>query len=87
VAFSKGPNRVGVSFPSPEARNRASFRNVVFSSYLEFQTVDKVHKPSESTFYKPSSEPFRFCMETIVVNMWKRRFINVYHDKYVSTSL
>jgi hypothetical protein len=32
LALSKGPNRVGVSFPSPEDGNRSSFRNVVFSS-------------------------------------------------------
>jgi hypothetical protein len=30
--LSKGPNRVGVSLPSPEDGNRSSFWNVVFSS-------------------------------------------------------
>jgi hypothetical protein len=29
-------------------------------SYLEFRTMDKVHKPSDSECYTPSSEPFRF---------------------------
>jgi hypothetical protein len=29
VAFSKGPNRVGVSFSSLEDGNRSSFRNLV----------------------------------------------------------
>jgi hypothetical protein len=33
------PNRVGVSLPSPEDGNRSSFRNVVFSSYLEFRNL------------------------------------------------
>jgi hypothetical protein len=28
----------------PEDRNRSSFRSVVFSSYLEFRTVDKVQE-------------------------------------------
>jgi hypothetical protein len=28
--FSKGPNRVDVSLPSPEDRNRSSFRNTGF---------------------------------------------------------
>jgi hypothetical protein len=32
LALSKGPNKVGVSLPSPEARNRSSFWNSVFSS-------------------------------------------------------
>jgi hypothetical protein len=48
LALSKGPKRAGVSLPSPEDGNTSSLRNVVFSSYLEFQTMDKVHKPSDS---------------------------------------
>jgi hypothetical protein len=43
-----GPNTVGVSLRSPEEGNRSSFRNVVFSSCLEFRTTDNVHKPSNS---------------------------------------
>jgi hypothetical protein len=43
LALSKGPNRVGVSLPSPEDGNRTCFQNVFFS-YFEFQTMDKVHK-------------------------------------------
>jgi hypothetical protein len=30
LALAKGPNRVGVSLPSPEDGNRYSFRNAVF---------------------------------------------------------
>jgi hypothetical protein len=48
LALSKRPNRVGVSLLSPEDGNRPSFRNVVFSSYLEFQTIDKMHKLRDS---------------------------------------
>jgi hypothetical protein len=40
----KGPNRVGVSLPSSEDEYRSSFRNVVFPSLLEFQTINKVLK-------------------------------------------
>jgi hypothetical protein len=47
-ALSKEPNRVGVSCPSPGDGNRSSFRNVVFSTYLEFWLTDKVHKPNYS---------------------------------------
>jgi hypothetical protein len=36
-----------------------SFQNVVFSSHLEFPTMDKVHKSSDSECYAPSSEHFR----------------------------
>jgi hypothetical protein len=39
---------VALSFPSPDAGNRSSFRNVLFSTYLEFRTMDKGHKPSDS---------------------------------------
>jgi hypothetical protein len=42
---SKGPNRVIVSFSSSQDGNRSSFQNVVFSSYLKFLTMDKVHNP------------------------------------------
>jgi hypothetical protein len=56
LAFSKGPNRVGVSHPLPEDGKRSSFQNVVFSSYLEFWEMDKVLKPSDSECYTPSSE-------------------------------
>jgi hypothetical protein len=36
------------SLPSPEDGNRPSFRNVGFSSYLEFRTMGKIHKHSYS---------------------------------------
>jgi hypothetical protein len=47
-SFSKGPKRVGDSLPSPEDGNRFSPRNFVFSSYLEYRTMEKCHKRSES---------------------------------------
>jgi hypothetical protein len=47
MALFNGPNR-GVSLPSPEDENKSSFRNVVFFSYLEFRTMDKVHNASDS---------------------------------------
>jgi hypothetical protein len=39
------------------------YRNIVFSSYLEFRTLDKVHKPGDSECCTPSSELFRFYSE------------------------
>jgi hypothetical protein len=48
LALSKGPSRVSVLLPSPEDGNRPSYPNVVFSSYLEFETMDKVQKASGS---------------------------------------
>jgi hypothetical protein len=62
-----GPNRIGVSFSSPEDRKRSRFRNVMFSSYLVFESNCKVHKPSDSDSYTPSSEKFRFN----VINRWQ----------------
>jgi hypothetical protein len=63
LSLSKGPN--GVSFPSPHDWNRSSFRNFVFSSYLELRTTDKVQKPGDSEYYAPSSEPIRFYTKMI----------------------
>jgi hypothetical protein len=42
--LSKRPNTLGVSIPTSEDRNRSSFRNVVFSSYLEFRTMKSRHR-------------------------------------------
>jgi hypothetical protein len=52
LTLSKGLNRIDVSLPSPEERNRPSFRNVVFSSYLEFRTMEEVHKASDFKFFQ-----------------------------------
>jgi hypothetical protein len=50
-ALSKGPNRVGVSLPSPEDGKKFSFRKVVIVVvYLEFQTIDKVLKQRDSEY-------------------------------------
>jgi hypothetical protein len=44
LVLSKGPNREVVSPLSPEDGNRFSFRNVLFSIYLEFWMMGKAHK-------------------------------------------
>jgi hypothetical protein len=41
-------------------RHLFCFQYVVFPTYLEFWTMNKVHKPSNSECYTPQSEPFRF---------------------------
>jgi hypothetical protein len=64
LALSKEPSRVGVSLSSPDDGNRSSFRNLVFSSYLEFRTIDKVHNPSYSECYTTSSETYWSCSVT-----------------------
>jgi hypothetical protein len=53
----KGPNRVDVSLPSHEDGNGSIFRNFVFSSYLEFRTMDTAQKPSHSECYTPNRNP------------------------------
>jgi hypothetical protein len=45
---SKRSNRIGASISSLEDGSRSSFRNVVFSSYLEFWIVDRVQRPNDS---------------------------------------
>jgi hypothetical protein len=51
LAISKGPNGVDVFLPSPEDGNRSSLRNDVFSSYLQFKTMEKVQKPNDSEYF------------------------------------
>jgi hypothetical protein len=41
LAPSKWLNKLGVSLSSPEDGKKSSFRNVVFSSHLEFRTLYK----------------------------------------------
>jgi hypothetical protein len=65
---STGPNRVGVSCPSPEDGNRSSFRNVVFFCFfLEYRTMNKVQKPSSPECYIPSSEPFKVYFGSVAL--------------------
>jgi hypothetical protein len=45
VALSKGPNRVGVSVPSPEEGKRSSFRNVVIPSIYNSGRWTKSRNP------------------------------------------
>jgi hypothetical protein len=46
--------------PQIHPTNQFPSTNVVFSSYLEFWTMDEVHKPSYSECYsRSSSEHFR----------------------------
>jgi hypothetical protein len=57
LALSKGPNRVSFFLSSPEDGNRSSLRNIVFSGSLEFRTMDKVPKPSDSERHTAALQP------------------------------
>jgi hypothetical protein len=57
LALYKGPNKVDVSFLSPEDGNISHFRKAVFSGYVEYLTIDKVHNRGEYECYAPYSEP------------------------------
>jgi hypothetical protein len=61
------------SFPSPVEGNRSSFRNTIFSRYLEFKTIDRVQKPSDSECYTPTSEHLRFRQESNLL-IWRLDF-------------
>lgn len=52
---------------SPEDGNRSTFLIFVFPSYPEFQTMDKVHRLSNSEWYTPPSEQFIFYT---ITNLW-----------------
>jgi hypothetical protein len=55
---------IEVSFRSHEDGNRSSFRNAVISSSLEFRTMDKVLKPSDSEWWnQEASETGLFITE------------------------
>jgi hypothetical protein len=41
--------------------------NPEISSYLLFQMIDKGQKPSDSEWYTPSSEPFRFYFTIVFI--------------------
>jgi hypothetical protein len=66
----------------PRARKAqtSNFRNAVFSNYLEYRTMDKVHKPWDSGCYTPSSELFRIysnyslsvLIPTVTYTGWRR---------------
>jgi hypothetical protein len=67
LALSKGPNRVGISLASSEYGRRCSFRNVVFSRYLEFRTMENVQKPIDSERCTASLETFRLEISTCFI--------------------
>jgi hypothetical protein len=58
LALSNRPSGVGVFHPSPQDRNRFSFRNLFFCVLLEYQMMGKVQKSCNPECYTPSSEPF-----------------------------
>jgi hypothetical protein len=59
LAVSNGPSRVGVSHPLTRGRKQIQFPKRVILCLVEYQTMDKVQKPSNPECYIPSSEPFR----------------------------
>jgi hypothetical protein len=74
-------NRVDISLPSPEDGNKSSFQNVVFSSYLVFQMMDKVHKLNYSEYLSTLlvlGHNQAYCiMKNVSVqnNIWRRHFL------------
>jgi hypothetical protein len=54
---------------SPEDGNRSRFPNVVFTSYIEFRTIDRIQKTSNSECYSLSSEPFRVFLYACICDV------------------
>jgi hypothetical protein len=52
---SKRPNRVGLP-PRLKTKEDPSFLSIAFPMYLEIPSLEKVHNPSGSGRYTPSSE-------------------------------
>jgi hypothetical protein len=51
LALTMGPNMLNVFLPSSEDGTRFNFQNVVFYSYLQFRTMDEIHKTNNSARY------------------------------------
>jgi hypothetical protein len=86
LARSKGPNRVGVSLPSPEDRNRLSLWNVVFSSYLEFWMMDRAHKASDCVI-RCHQDPLDYKISLSVPKnkLWENTFFaGPFHIKFAT---
>jgi hypothetical protein len=62
ATVTEGPNRVGFSLPSPEDGNISSFRNVVFSNYLESLAMDNGTNPSVIHHCKKTLESSRIFL-------------------------
>jgi hypothetical protein len=95
----KGPNWVGVYSPTfTWGRKQIQFpKHRVFYS-LEYQTMEKVQKPSNSVFYTPLSEQFRIYMSDcsswihcfslfnplrgVKLHLMKVKLINLLHSRW-----
>jgi hypothetical protein len=72
LALSTGPNR---AFPCPHLKTETDpVSETLFSSYLEFRTMDKVHKPSGSECYTPSSQPLG---STILIRLLREMLVKL----------
>jgi hypothetical protein len=69
LARFKGSSKVDVSFPLPEDGNRTDFRNVVFSGYIQFRTMDNVQKPSDSECYFNTSNS-EYVLAGLLLGIW-----------------
>jgi hypothetical protein len=58
-----GPNTVYISLPSLENRNISSLKKCCVFWYVEFWTMDKVHRPSNSEARTPSPDPSTFYLQ------------------------
>jgi hypothetical protein len=72
LALSKGPNWVGVVSLFNWGRKQIQFPKCRVLYSLEYQTMEKVQKPSNSVCYTPSSEPFRIWSSGCIT--WSLRY-------------
>jgi hypothetical protein len=68
LAFSEGPNRVGVCHP-PHLRTETDPVSETSCS-LEYRTMDKVQNPGNPKCYTPSSGPFRIYLIIMLQTIW-----------------
>jgi hypothetical protein len=58
---------MSLSLSSPEDGNRSRFRNVVFCSYLEYRTMDKVQKPIDSMVLSCFAEEIEYKYKLLLI--------------------
>jgi hypothetical protein len=83
-----------VALPSPENENRSRFRNVVFPTYLEYRTTDKVQNPSNFEWYTPLSDrletaykPINFLRNFYEYQYFHNTAVGICHADHMAPSI
>jgi hypothetical protein len=79
-----------MSLPSPDEGNRSSFRNFVFSSFLEYRAMDKVRTPSNSDGQRYWHKSYFVYIENLFYILYPNIVIKntfFYHHRHFSNQM